>query len=135
MNADGVDDELRVPAVVAGGRHRHFLPRRLPGLPMEQHHGQCIVAIREHVGADRDTFPGRPLDRMTPIVHCRADVLDDDPALHLWCEVRHRFRLRASGLWLQVHDNSALGAQRIADRQSRRPHSGSRSPHPGSRLQ
>ena len=87
--AERIDDELRLPAIVAERRHRRFAPRALARAPIQQHRGKHVVPVRKHIRAHDHAFANRPLDRKPPVVHRRTDVLDHDAALKLRIKMWH----------------------------------------------
>lgn len=83
VDADPVDIEAGLPAVVDKRLHRHLLPDRFVTRSKLQHDGQGFVAVVEDVGFDDDPLANRPFDRIPSRIDLGAHTLNDDAALSI----------------------------------------------------
>ena len=107
VEAQRLDEELRVPAVVRQRQHPD-LPRLLLRLVAVTHHrGDQIVAVGEDIRLRRHDVADDTLRREAAVVDRRCNVFDDDSfstvelshSISPWCESRSNQRrsLRANG--------------------------------------
>ena len=78
MFAHAVDLEFCAPTVIAQRPHRQLRPFRCALGSMQQHRGDGIVTVGEHIGFDTHGVARNSLDSKAPAVNLRCNFFDDD---------------------------------------------------------
>src|SRR6185369_10825483 len=78
VEAELLDRDLALPAVVDQGAHRHFAPLPFRLMAMQRDRADQVVAVGEDVRLDEDVLSLDPLRRKAAIVDLRRYAFDDD---------------------------------------------------------